>query len=92
MEKIKPQHPSFAGMALITVIVGLSGCEFLQRPEDTASAMPSTSTQVSYHQQSKQLPPQQSSDRRKLEVAQKDEDTSLRRDPHPGWGPVNFLW
>jgi hypothetical protein len=93
MEKIKPLHRTFASMVLITLMVGFSGCEILDRPEDTTSVMQSKSTSVAYHQRSGKTEPEQSGDQKKLQVAQKEDDTSLRRDPFPDWGPVVFpLW
>jgi hypothetical protein len=85
-------HLTFAAVGLITVIIGFPGCAFLNPPVDTSSVMPSPSTQhVSYHQPSDQPGAQHSNDQNKLGVAQTNEDTSLQRDPNPGWGPVNFL-
>jgi hypothetical protein len=92
MEKTKPLHRTFANMVLITLMVGFSGCEILDRPEATTSVTQSKSTSVAYHQRSGKTEAEQSGDQSKLQVAQKGDDTSLSRDPFPGWGPVNFLW
>jgi hypothetical protein len=90
--KKKWLHLPFAAVGLITVMPGFTGCAFLNPPVDTATVTVSASPQhVSYHQASIQSGAQQPDDQSKLGVAQTNEDTSLRRDPHPGWGPVNFL-
>ncbi len=43
------------------------------------------------YQPSNQPGARQPNDQNRLGVAQTNQDTSLERDPHPGWGPVNFL-
>jgi len=92
MKKDRWLRPNFTALGVITVIIAFSGCAFLDSPVDTSSVTPSTSTQhVSYQQRSNQRGAQPSNDQNRLGVAQTNEDTFLERDPHPGWGPVNFL-
>ena len=90
MENTKSLHRTFASTVLIALMAGFSGCVFLDRPEDTASVTQSKSIQVAYHQRSRETKPEQSDNQRKLAVAQKGDDTPLKRDPFPGWGPVNM--
>jgi hypothetical protein len=92
MEKTKPLHRTFASMALIAFAAGFSDYVFLDRPEDTASTTQSKSIHVAYQKQSRRAVLEKSGEQRKLKVAQNGDDTSLRRDPNPGWRPVNFLW
>jgi hypothetical protein len=83
---------TFSALGVTIVILGFSSCAFLDSPVGASSAMPSTRTQhVSYQQPANQRGAQQSNDQSRLGVAQTNEDTFLERDPHPGWGPVNFL-
>jgi hypothetical protein len=83
---------TFSAVGLITVILGFPSCAFLDSRMGASPVTPSTSTQhVSHHQPSNQPGAQPLNDQNKLGVAQTNEDTSLERDPHPGWGPVNFL-
>lgn len=92
MEKTKPLHRTFGSMVLIALVAGLSDYVLLDRPEDTASTTQSKSIHVAYQKQSRQTELEKSGEQRKLKVAQNGDDTSLRRDPNPGWQPVNFLW
>ena len=92
MKRNKWLHLTFASVGLITVMIGFLGCAFLDSPQDTSSVMSSTPTRhVSYQEASNQRRAQSPNNQSELGVAQTNEDTSLQRDPHPGWGPVNFL-
>jgi hypothetical protein len=92
MKKDTWLHLTFTAVGLTTVIIGFPSCAFSDSPVGASSMTPSTSTQhVLYHQPSNQPGAQQPNDQNRLGVAQTNEDTSLERDPHPGWGPVNFL-
>jgi len=92
MKKDRWLRLTFTALGGITVIIGFSSCAFLDSPVGASSAMPSTGTQnVSYQQPANQRGAQQPNDQSRLGVAQTNENTSLERDPHPGWGPVNFL-
>jgi hypothetical protein len=76
---------------LIAVMIIFPGCVFLDSPADTALMAPSASKQrVSYHQQSKQPETQTGIGQNQLELTEPNEETSLKRDPHPDWGPLNF--
>jgi hypothetical protein len=92
MKKNRWRQLTFTALGLITGIISFSSCAFLDSTVGASSAMPSTRTQhVSYQQPANQRGAEQSNDQSKLGVAQTNEDTFLERDPHPGWGPVNFL-
>ncbi len=92
MKKDTWRHLTFSAVGLITVILGVPGCALLDSRMGASSVTPSTSTEhVSYHQSSNQPRAQQPNHQSQLAVAQTNEDSSLERDLHPGWGPVNFL-
>jgi hypothetical protein len=92
MKKDRWLQLTFSALGVTIVIIGFSSCAFLDSPVGASSAMPSTRTQhVSYQQPGNQRGAQKSNDQSRLGVAQTNEDTFLERDPHPGWGPVNFL-
>jgi hypothetical protein len=92
MKKDRWLQLTFIAVGMFTLSIGLPGCAFLDSPMGASSVMPSTRTQhVSYQERSNQRGAQQSNDQSRLRVAQTNEDSFLERDPHPGWGPVNFL-
>jgi hypothetical protein len=92
MKKDRWLQLTFSALGVTIVIIGFSSCAFLDSPVGASSAMPSTRTQhVSYQQPGNQRGAQKSNDQSRLGVAQTNENTFLERDPHPGWGPVNFL-
>jgi hypothetical protein len=92
MKRDRWLHLTFSAVGLITAILGFPSCAFLDSRIGASSVTSSTSTQhVSYHQPSDQPGARQPNDQNRLGVAQTNQDTSLERDPYPGWGPVNFL-
>jgi hypothetical protein len=86
MKRINSLHPPVAAAVLMVTILGYSGCTTSDSEANAASLMRSTPSQhVSYQQPSKQPELRQTSN-------QGEQDPSLVRDIHPGWGPLNISW